>query len=88
MKFNNINSFLFALESRIEDLEEGDAITSATILSKRFSPEEYEKFDSVVDEAKALTDSDNDFVTYVTNRLYDLGYSDDEVTGILDMEGI
>lgn len=88
MKFNNIDSFLNALESRIDQLEETDSITSATILSKDFSPEEYEKFDSIVDEARALSNNENELIDYIYNRLADLGYSDDEISDILDMEGI
>lgn len=89
MKFNNINSFLHALEGRIDELEnDGDSITSATILSTDFSPEEYEKFDSIVEEAKSLTDTKNDLIDYIYNRLCDLGYSDDEITEILDEEGL
>ena len=89
MKFNNINSFLHALEGRIDELEsDGDAITSATVLSTDFSPEEYEKFDSIVDEARALSNDENELIDYICNRLMDLGYSDDEVSSILDMEGI
>ena len=88
MKFNNIDSFLNALEGRINQLEETDSITSATILSTDFSPEEYEKFDSIVDEARALSNNENELIDYICNRLIDLGYSDDEISDILDMEGI
>lgn len=88
MKFNNIDSFLNALEGRINQLEETDSITSATILSTDYSPEEYEKFDSIVDEARALSNNENELIDYICNRLIDLGYSDDEISDILDMEGI
>lgn len=88
MKFNNIDSFLNALEGRINQLEETDSVTSTTILSTDFSPEEYEKFDSIVDEARALSNNENELIDYIYNRLIDLGYSDDEISDILDMEGI
>ena len=88
MKFSNIDSFLNALEGRINQLEEPDSVTSATILSSDFSPEEYEKFDSIVDEARALSNDENELIDYIYNRLMDLGYSDDEISDILDMEGI
>jgi hypothetical protein len=88
MKFNNIDSFLNALEGRINQLEETDSITSATILSTDYSPEEYEKFDAIVDEARALSNNENELIDYICNRLIDLGYSDDEISDILDMEGI
>ena len=88
MKFSNIDSFLNALEGRINQLEESDSVTSATILSTDFSPEEYEKFDSIVDEARALSNDENELIDYICNRLIDLGYSDDEISDILDMEGI
>lgn len=87
MKFSNIDSFLNALETRMDQLEPDD-ITSATNIDSDFTDEEYIKFGSIVDEAKALCDSQEDITDYICNRLTDLGYSDDEITRILDYEGI
>lgn len=90
MKWNNISSFLDAIEDRMEELEsEGAAVTSSTDInaSSEFSDEEYEKFDSVKDEAEALYEGD-EVIEYMCNRLADLGYTDDEITQILDYEGM
>lgn len=92
MKWNNISDFLDSLEDRMEELSEQSDITSATDIQSinmgSFSDDELCKFDSIADEAKALSKSEDEIVEYMTNRLSDLGYSDDEVTKILDYEGI
>jgi len=87
MKFNNIESFLDALEDRMDQLEP-DSITSSTIVASSFTEDEYEKFGSIVDEAKALCSSDEDVIDYISNRLTDLGYSEDEIVKVLDYEGL
>lgn len=87
MKFNSIDSFLNALEDRMDDLQD-NSITSATILDSKYTEEEYEKFGSIIDEAKALCDTEDDRIDYISNRLTDLGYTDDEITKILDYEGL
>lgn len=87
MKFNNIESFLDALEDRMDQLEP-DSITSSTIVASSFTEDEYEKFGAIVDEAKALCDNDEDVIDYVSNRLTDLGYSEDEIVRVLDYEGM
>lgn len=89
MKFNNIESFLAAIEDRMDQLG-GDetSITSSTSLGSGFTEDEYEKFGSIVDEARALCDNEEDIVDWISNRLGDLGYSDDEITTVLDYEGL
>lgn len=91
MKWNDIGSFLDAIEDRMDELEsEGLAdINSSTNISNDsyFADDELEKFDSIKDEAIALCEGD-DVLEYMCNRLYDLGYSDDEITQILDYEGM
>lgn len=87
MKFNSIDSFLDALEDRMVELKD-TPITSATILDGKYTDEEYEKFGSIIDEAKALCDTEDDRIDYISNRLTDLGYTDDEITKILDYEGL
>lgn len=88
MKFNNIESFLDALENRMDQLDPEDSITSSTIIGSTFTDDEYEKFGSIIDEARALCDSEEDVIDYVSNRLTDLGYSEDEIVTILDYEGM
>lgn len=87
MKFNSIDSFLDALEDRMVELKD-TPITSATVLDSKYTDEEYEKFGSIIDEAKALCDTEDDRIDYISNRLTDLGYTDDEITKILDYEGL
>lgn len=91
MKWNNISSFLDAIENRMEQLEaEGKAVTSSTevVASIQFDDDELAKFDSIKEEAEALCDGTDDMLDYMCNRLSDLGYSDDEITQILDYEGV
>ena len=91
MKWNDIGSFLDAIEDRMNELEsEGLAdINSSTNVSNdsHFADDELEKFDSIKDEATSLCEGD-DVLEYMCNRLSDLGYSDDEITQILDYEGM
>lgn len=89
MKYNNIDAFLSALQHRMDELESDDAITSATVLSeKSFTEEEYEKFGAIVDEAFALASDEADAIDLISRRLLDLGYTEDQVTEILDYEGL
>lgn len=91
MKFNDIDSFLNAIENRMEELKDEDiAVTSSTDInaSIEFDADELAKFDSIKEEAQALSDGPDDMVDYICNRLADLGYTDDEITQILDYEGV
>lgn len=89
MKYNNIDAFLSALQHRMDELESDDAITSATVLSeKSFTEEEYEKFGTIIDEAFALSSDEADAIDLISRRLLDLGYTEDQVTEILDYEGL
>ena len=89
MKYNNIDAFLSALQHRMDELESDDAITSATVLSeKSFTEEEYEKFGVIIDEAFALSSDEADAIDLISRRLLDLGYTEDQVTEILDYEGL
>ena len=89
MKYNNIDAFLSALQHRMDELESDDAITSATVLSeKSFTEEEYEKFGTIIDEAFALSSGEADAIDLISRRLLDLGYTEDQVTEILDYEGL
>lgn len=89
MRFNNISDCLDALKDRMDELQE-EGITGATDIaaSSQFSSEEIEKFDSIFDEAKSLSNSETEIEEYMYNRLSDLGYTDDEITQIFDHEGI
>lgn len=89
MKYNNIDSFLSAIQKRMDQIESDESVTGATVLSEEpFTEEEYEKFGSIVDEAFALTEDDADAIDLISRRLLDLGYTEDQVTTILDYEGL
>lgn len=90
MKWNNIQDFLDALENRIEDLEQDEVVTSSTAVcsSELFNEDELLKFDAIKDEAFSVASNDDEALDFICSKLLELGYSDDEITQILDYEGL
>lgn len=87
MHYNNVPDFLAAIEKRMDELSSLDTVTSATSILDNFTEEELQKFDTIKDEANALCDSEGEKVEFIYNRLLDLGYTDDDITKVLDHEG-
>lgn len=90
MKWNNVNDFMNALEDRIEELENEETVTSSTSIcsSELFSEDELAEFDTIKEECFALASDDDEAVEMICDKLLKLGYSDDEITQILDYEGL
>ena len=86
MIYNSIPEFLNAIEEKMQELTEEPIAASSSILPE-FTDEQCEQFDSIVDEASAMYDNEADITDYISTRLADLGYTDDEITQILDYEG-
>ena len=87
MKYT-MDSFLSALQSRLDELESSANITGASDIVMGFSDAELEQFDSIKEEAFSLYDDNEDALDFMYNRLLDKGYTDDEITQIFDYEGV
>lgn len=88
MKFNNIPDFLDALEEQMRALEGNQMIESSTEIPDTFTDDEYQLFDSIREEAETFYNNEADIIDFIYTRLADLGYSDDDITQILDYEGL
>ena len=86
MKFNNIPDFLNALEDRMNEISSDESIMNSTQVDP-FTEDEYQLFDTITDEARALCDKEGEVIDFIYNRLSDKGYDDDQITKILDYEG-
>lgn len=96
MQYGSVTEFLNAIEQRIAELEEEEQIAASTsikassILSDDFTDDEYELFDSIIDEAwnnSEYTD-EAQICDAICIKLSQLGYTDDEITRILDYAGL
>jgi len=89
MKWNNVEDFMNALEDRIEELE-SDAVTSSTSIcsSELFSEDELLEFDAIKEEAFSVAADDDEALDLICSKLLELDYTDDEITQILDYEGL
>lgn len=89
MKWNNVEDFMNALEDRIEELE-SDTVTSSTSIcsSELFSEDELLEFDAIKEEAYSVAADDDEALDLICSKLIELDYTDDEITQILDYEGL
>ena len=89
MKWNNVQDFMEALGDRIDELQSEDAVTGSTSINEAdFDEDELCTFDAIAEEARALGDTDAETTAIAHSRLFELGYSEDEITQILDYEGL
>lgn len=90
MKWNNVQDFMNALQDRIEELEAEETITSSTSIysNQLFDDDELVRFDSIKEWAFAFSSNEDDALELMCSKLLELGYTDDEITQILDYEGL